>query len=45
MALSFKRLVYVDGQKAVIYRAREAQSQIRAELRGDGPAGMVGADE
>ena len=43
--LSLKRLVYVDGQQAVIYRTPEAQSQARAGLRRHGPAGVVGADE
>ena len=40
--LSLQRLVYLDGQQAVIYKGAQAQSGSRTELRNDGPAGMAG---
>ena len=40
--LSLQRLVYLDGQQAVIYKGAQAQSDPRTELRDHGPAGMAG---
>jgi hypothetical protein len=40
--LSLTKLVYLDGQKAVLYRFPH-ESIARPELRGDGPPGMAGA--